>query len=35
VSRKTIQGEGIAEANGTRKINKAPAGSGGDAIVKR
>jgi hypothetical protein len=34
VSRKAIQAEGIAEANGIQEMNNALAGSGGEAIVK-
>jgi hypothetical protein len=32
VSRKAIQAEGIAEANGIQEMNNALAGSGGEAI---
>jgi hypothetical protein len=35
VSPKAIQAEGIAEANGIREMDYAPAGSRGEAIVKR
>ena len=32
MSRKAIQAEGIAEANGIQEMNNAMAGSGGEAI---